>query len=284
MKKIKPLFSLIIGLGILTISPVFPSYSSAETTEQTEDLPQFLKEHGDCFAWKFYLFTALYDLASQTASRELYDIKEKYFNNSVHSDFPSFNMYKVLPPEKAKKITNMIIEKEGGHCSKEVLYAIPRCTYDPNSKNLPPNIRGIGSHGVNTIYNVEVQHTMDFNYFSRAMGFPISKKLVEQYEQFLQMRVVEYPPSHNNSQSIWLLNPGKDYSKKKVFVFSYYNSFGACMIAKHHKYIKDHGMFDFKTVFYGTSTNPVAILNIPSLKIFSEESDKVTKKYKEKAN
>ena len=278
MKKIKPLFSLIVILVMLTIiNPALPSQS----TEQTEDLPQFLEGDEDCFAWKFYLLTAMYDLAEKNAVLESHRMVENYYGAKKRDTYPEVDMQKAFPAEIAKKAVNMIIEKEGGHCSEKVLYKIPRCTFDPNYHKRPWHWRGGGSHAINTIHNVSVWGTMDFDYFSKTMDLPMNKVLVSQYEYLINKHVAESEYEVYHYRHIWMLC-GEDCVRNKHFYYEYSNSFGICMIAKHHQNLKENGLFYFKYYLEGVSTNPLATLNVPSLHIFIKESDEVAEKYKKK--
>ena len=283
MKKTASLIALIIGLGMLSINPALPSYGSSQTAEKNEDMPAFLKADGDCFAWKFYLLTATYDLVYRGVSKEIYDTIKENFDSSKYYSFPDINMYKSLPPETAKEVINTIIEKEGGHCSKEVLYEVPRCTYDPYPGAKSRDNEEDSDTEDKTIYNVIVHDVMDFDYFTKAIDFPIDENLVSQYEHFLKAHIIKknYPLSHETSRHGSIsLSCEEDCIENNDFYFHYYNSFGTCMIAKHYKHLKNHDIFDFKDYLRGASTNPDATLNLPSLDNFIKESDEITERYR----
>ena len=279
------LMMLFVSIWTLAIHSIPHSYASSEITNQSEAKPGLIlsltEKERDCLAWKFYLLTTMYRLAY---TNETYHDKFGYIRYGAHyKKYHNINIYETFPPETAKKIINMIIEKEGGHCSKKVLYGIQRCAFDPNYHKRSPSARGGGDHGINTIYDVEVLDAMDFEYFTRAMDLPMDKKLVSQYENFFSTHAYALPVDHIYAANIWL-SCREDCIRNNRFDFHYYDSFGICMIAKHEKYLKDNNLFYFKYYLHGVSTNPHATLNIPSLQTFIKKTDAVAEEYKNQSN
>ena len=255
------------------------SYGSSEVTSQNDTTPAFLKADGDCFAWKFYLLTAIYDIVYRGVSKEVYARTRENFDPSIHYNFPNINIYEALPPQTAKKIINTIIKREGGHCNKQVLYEIPRCTYDSNIK-IRSKVERISHRFKDIIYHVEFFDMIDFDYFSKATDFPINKKLVSQYEHFLREHLIEkqYPDFNDFDLHRYILLSCDEKCNNNDFYFRHYNVFGSCMIAKHYKHLKNYDIFDFKDYLHGILNNPIATLNINSLENFIKKSDEVVKK------
>ena len=274
-----------MGLWLVAINLKSQCYGASEITDQSEATPGFIQslteKERDCFVWKFSLLTTMYRLAytNETKHQKLDYIRY----GSSYKDYHNINIYEDFPPETAKKIMDMIIEKEGGHCSKKVLYGIQRCTFDPNPHKRPPSARGGGTHAIDTIYSVEIRDAMDFEYFTKSMNLPINKKLVPQYGHLLKRHIYEYP--HTNKYiGLTGLSCRSHCIRNNRFDFSYFDSFGICMIAKHEKYLKENDLFYFDYYLDGISTNPFATLNIPSLKNFVQRSNEIAEEYRNKSN
>ena len=279
----KNIFIIVVIMSIWIIFTNIPSqsYGSSEVTNQNDTTPAFLKADGDCFAWKFYLLTTIYDMVYRSVSQKAY-VKAKKYSTPYTNDLSKMSMYNTLPPQTARDIINTIIEKEGGHCSKEVLYEIPLCTYDLNTK-VHPKVRRDSDFKKDNLYHVQIRDVMDFDYFAKAMEFPINKKLVSQYEYFLRAHIIEekYDELHETRRNHYhiYLSCEEGCSENNDFYFSHYNGFGTCMIAKNYKHLRDHDIFDFKDYLYGTSSNPFATLNRINLENFIKESNTIAKRY-----
>ena len=277
----------LINAWVLTTKSISHSYASSEITDQSKDKLGFIssltEKEGDCFAWKFYLLTTMYRLAYTNESSFEKSSFIRY--GATYKKHHNINIYETFPPETAKKILGMIIEKEGGHCSKKVLYGVQRCAFDPNPHKRSPTARGGGDHAISTIYNVEIRDAMDFEYFTRAMDLPIDEKLVPQYRKFLKTRFNEYPhPADHVYARTGLYCEKEDCTKYNRFNFTYFDSFGICMIAKNERHLKENDLFYFDYYLDGISTNPIATLNIPSLQTFVKETDAIAEEYKNQSN
>ena len=288
INKMILVINIFIGLWLLFAGYGSQCYGSSEMTDQSESKPGFLlsltEKEGDCFAWKFYLLTTMYRLAY---TNESYFEKASFIRYGAnYKKHHNINIYETFPPETAKKIINMIIEKEGGHCSKKVLYGVQRCAFDPNPHKRPAHWRGGGHSVANTIYDAEFRDAMDFEYFTRAMDFPIDKKLVSQLDYFLSVHAYEYPDPADRvySEATTSLYCAEDCIRNNRFNFTYFDNFGICMIAKHEKYLKDNNLFYFKYYLHGVPTNSIATLNIPSLQTFVKETNVIAEEYRNKSN
>ena len=232
----------VVGL-FLAIGSESQSYGSSGLTSENKTMSGFLDEkEGDCFAWRFYLLTEIYGTVHQGAVRNVNDMRRKYFHHSTHYDLgaPPIDMYKVLPPKTAKEIIDTIIEKEGGHCSREVLYDITHCSY-----YFEPVDRGCGRMR-RPIYAMDVSAEINFDYFSKVTGFSINKQLVSEYNNFINEHISQSPQTIDESVRVYC----GDVCDQNIVYTYYKNSFGICMLEKHRKYFKDQGVFDFGEYFY----------------------------------
>ena len=182
-------------------------------------------------------------------------------------------MNKVLPPETAKNIIDTIIEQEGGHCSREVLYDIPSCTYYDDSK-----IIGGRRGGGDIIHAKWVESIMSFDYFSASTGLPMNKKLIEQYDEFLNKHLSKSP----NTQASYGKTKCDNNCEDNLFLTYYSNSFGVCMLTKHRELISKRNIFDVGYYFYWEEDDYLYKLDQNSLQSFIEESDKIAEKYRNK--
>ena len=275
MNKIKLLVMLVVGLGLIFMGCKSQSYGSSGLKSQDMVVSDLTLEDGDCFAWKFYLLTEIYGTVHQAAIRKVTDMRRNYLEYSTYSDLgaPSIDMNKVLPPETAKKIIDTIIEKEGGHCSREVLYDITHCSY-----YFKPVNRGSGKV-LAPVYAMDVYAKMNFDYFSKVTGFSLNKQLVREYNNFINEHISQSPQTIAESSRVYCV----DDCAQNIFLSYYRNSFGRCMLEKYRKYFKDQSVFDFGEYFYWEKLDYSYKLSIPSMESFIKESDEVAERYREKA-
>ena len=272
MNKIKLLVMLVVGLGLVVIGCKSQSYGSSGLKSQNMAVSDLTIEDGDCFAWKFYLLTDIYSTVHRGATRNVNNMRRKYLDHSTYSGPPAVDMYKILPPETAKKIIDAIIEKEGGHCSREVLYDITHCSY-----YFEPVDRGSGGLG-GTVHTVGVYAKINFDYFSKVTGFSINKQLVSDYNNFINEHISQSPQTIAQKGLVYCV----DDCVQNVFLSSYNNSFGRCMFEKHREYLKGQVTFDFGDYFYWGKNDYDPKLSIPSMESFIKESDEVAERYREK--
>ena len=264
MKKVICFLNIVLVFWFLTMSCKSNSYGSSYQMSNSDAEAQFLSENQDCLAWKFYLFTAMHRAVHQGAVREVSRIKRKYVDQKGRYGPHGIDMYKVLPPETAQKIINTIIEKEGGHCSREVLYDIKHCGYH-------------STRGDAVLYDTGVDVRIKFNYFIDSTDLPMNKGLVRKYKKFLLAHLSKSPESTKDVGNMICVD---DCSRDEFRVY-YGNNFGMCMLEKHEKYFKNKNIFDLANYFYWEKHSSARV-HIPSLQEFIKKTDEVAEDYKEK--
>ena len=171
-------FFLVACVVIMIMSCKSRSYGSSPSLPQSESDSQLVIEDEDCFAWRFYLFTSMHSIVRQGAIEAVSYVRNKYLDRSKVYGPAHLDMNKILPPKTAQKIIDTIIEKEGGHCSREVLYETTPCAYEHVHKEGYQRIGGIvDADGAYTKIN--------FSHFSESLGVPMNKYLLSEYKIFL---------------------------------------------------------------------------------------------------
>ena len=189
-------------------------------------------------AWRFYLFTSMHSIVRQGAIEAVGYMRNKYLD-SLKVSYPApIDMNKILPPETAQKIIDTIIEKEGGHCSREVLYEITPCAYEHVHKEGYQRIGGIvDADGAYTKIN--------FSHFSESLGVPMNKDLLSEYKIFLGKHLSKSINTRYLTPRISCV----DECHEDVFLLAHKNSLGRCMLEKHRDYFKENNIFDFDDYF-----------------------------------
>ena len=258
--------ALIIGCLLGVISPITISYKTTKSHGSPKVLNDktttisYPKEDQDCIAWRFYLTGTLFGMARQTTVNERTQKRDEDPHNAhlYHGAPPATKIEEILPAKTAKKIIDTIIKKEGGVCSREILYETP-CLVHSERGILPGVGLGADLHGKFTL-----------NYFSLLLGVPIDEDNLDQLNDFLKDHI---------SKSLDYRGPfyeGFHCYKKTCPVKTYYalNSFGLCMLKKHKQYLKDHDLFDLdQHNFYENSMS--LKVDKESLRSFIERSNEI---------
>ena len=270
MKRYFVIKTILISICLISLGYNYRSYGSSHLESKDEkNTIQFIEENQDCIVWKFHLLTRIYGVVEQIARRKILDMKKRHLTTeNFMYDIPiRINMNKVLPPETAKKIIDTIIEREGGHCAKEVLYDIKPCFYTISGRLV------YGSPSAN----------ISFDYFSKSTNIPISKDLVFYYDDLLKRHLSKSPQPIDRIDNI---SDGKmkclDNCDNNIFSFYYSNGSAHCMIEKHQEYITDHVVDHFDDLFSNTKHSDPTVLDTPSMESFIEESDNIAEQYKNK--
>ena len=279
MKKISFCVCILFVSLLITIGCKHRSYgSSHQMSEEDDSHFDFIAQgqNPDCVAWKFYLYTSMYDIVHQGSVRIVVDMKLKYLDRSNSVGGSVIDMYKVLPPETAKLIIDTIIEKEGSHCSREVLYEIPSCIFRSDLAT-GKRLRGGG-----TSYAKGHQVDIEYDHFSKSTGLPISDELRKKYSGFLEKHISN-SPNTKATPAVITMPYSVSYAGEHAFMTYYDNSFGVCMLEKYKKHFKDQNIFDIAHFYPWDQNDYEAKLDPASVEIFIRESDKISEKYRESA-
>ena len=245
------------------------SYGSSQTLSQNGSESQLVIEDEDCFAWRFYLFTSMYSIVHQGSLWIVSDIKKKY-TNDIHSAIKTryIDMNKVLPPKTAQKIMDTIIEKEGGHCSREVLYEITPCAYEYVHREGDQRIGGF-------VYAGDAHGEVDFNHFSESLGVPMNKDLISDYRDFLREHLSKSPNTRYSTPRMSCVDGCDD----DLFLLGHKNGLGRCMFEKYRTYFKENDIFDFGEFFYWERYLNNPELHIPSMEAYIKETNRIADEY-----
>ena len=222
-------FMILVGCGVLGCK----ANSDEPFTGLHEAGVQYGEEDGDCLAWKFTLAAALHMEIEQETIRALHRKRQEDPNvESYLGPFPVVYVDKILPARTARKIINTIIEREGGICSRELLYDTP-CFRNTQ--------RGRG-------YASTLVGDMKFKYFSSVTGIPVDPSSLAQLDAFLREHISKSPSTKASYTGIWCEGSCVD-----VFRYELHNSFGICMFKKHQNYLKEKNIFDLTPYDYGAN-------------------------------
>ena len=225
--------ALIIGCLLGVISPITISYKTTKSHGSPKVLNDktttisYPKEDQDCIAWRFYLTTTLYRMVKYGTI---------YYKNKEKRDDPNYygqyvwrlsetNVEEILPAKTAKNIIDTIIKKEGGSCSRKLLYETP-CIMHSH--------RG-------TIHSLGLTGKLDFKYFSHTIGVPVDDDHLNQLNDFLKHHISLSPDTTASYYGFYCQADLCPHEKR----YEAGNSFGFCMIKKHKKYLKTDDLFDF---------------------------------------
>ena len=207
------------------------SYGSSKTLNEATVIG-YPEEDQDCIAWRFYLTVTLYAMAKQTTvNNQRKERMKDYYSQrvgSLSSEERLKLVKEILPAKTAKKIVDIIIEKEGGSCSRELLYDIP-CRLHGQ--------RGTTAYGVGL--NEELHGDSKLEYFSTIIGVPIDEDHLDQLDEFLRDHISKSPNTEASYNGLYC-----DQNTCPAKTFDAGNTFGLCILKKHQEYLKEHDLFD----------------------------------------
>ena len=186
----------------------------------------------NCLAWRFYLMIGLDSMVKQaTLHYKTRKRNEEYRGSS--GKLPPITetiVEKILPAKKVNEIIDTIIEKEGGVCSRELLYETP-CVLHSERGGSSSKL-GLGG-------------SVKYEYFSSILGITLTPDSLDEFSDFLKDHIVKSPNTEASFDGFYcMMNtcPKKNYEAGNVF--------GLCIIKKHKKYLKDHNLFDLNYYNY----------------------------------
>ena len=212
-------------LVTVTGSIGFPTSSYGASQLHQNSYLELSEKDQNCLAWRFYLMIGLDSMVEQaTIKYERKKRNDEYKKSGQLPPFPEIIVEEILPAETANKIIDTIIEKEGGICSRELLYETPCMLYSERGGN--SSKLGLGG-------------TVKYEYFSSILGITLNPDNLDEFGDFLKNNLSKSPKTESSFYGFYcMMNtcPEKDYAAGNVF--------SLCIVKKHKKYLKEHGLFD----------------------------------------
>ena len=233
------------------------SYGSSEMLSDNHFYSQ--EKKADCLAWKFILATTLHTMIKQTTiHHRMQEMRDDPDFHGRSLPVPKIKVDKILPAKKAKNIIDTIVEKEGGLCSREILYNTP-CFM----KSVFTRPKGIKIHAA-LVYG-----KIKFDYFSAITGIDMNKEKVKDFDMLLKKHISLSPDTKDFYYGISCGDSCTDH-----ILYEYYNNFGVCMFKKHQSYFKEKNIFDLAPYDFN-ELKLSQITDDESLRLFIEASDKI---------
>lgn len=223
------LAAVVIMPGCKVTSPLESQVSSIGIPESDADQ--------DCLAWKTALLFSLNFLIHKGLKEKLI---EPRLNNPDHPDYknftkplPTLDVTTVLSVEKTRQLMDLIIEKEGGKCHKELLMDSQCLFHHPRIG--PSEARFING-------------TLSYAHLSNVLDLSVDKQQVDKLDDFLK----KY---HNRDEAGQAASSGFTYHRfychqgassncAKVVSYDLASSLGICLLKKHQKLLNDRNLFD----------------------------------------
>ena len=238
------------------------SYGLSDSLSVKPDF-QYTEKEADCLAWKFILLGTLNHLVKQSNINYMVlkrheDPDFNYFDNPL----PKTHVDEIIPAKKMRNIIETIIDREGGVCSRELLYE-RSCVL--NSRRGPA-------------YALSFYSDIKVSYFSQVMGIPIDQDRVSEFDVFLHNHMSEYPETKTSLYGLYCSSKSSSclggIFRHGYFSYHFHNNFGFCMLAKHQDFLKLNNIFDFK--FYNDVENFHGYkMDKDSLKEFIKRSNRI---------
>ena len=230
MSKICKILCLFLLIESVIIGCKSQSYGSSGLLQNS--YLELSEKDQNCLAWRFYLMAALDSMVKQaTIKHKRIKRQEKYLATGEYQPPISETIVEeILPAKTANKIIDTIITKEGGHCSRELLYETP-CIQHSH--------RGSGS-------TFGLGGTVKYEYFSSILGITLTPDNLDEFDDFLKEHLSKSPNTESSFYGFYcMMNtcPKKDYEAG--------NAFSICILKKHKKHLMDHNLFDLDFYNYG---------------------------------
>ena len=250
-------FMILVGCGVLGCK----ANSDEPFAGLHQTGMQYGEEEGDCLAWKFTLAAALHMEIEQENIRYLNRKRQKEWDVRGFYHLPKTHVDKLLPARTARKIINTIIEREGGICSRELLYDTPCFSNGQRGRGYASTLVG----------------DMKFKYFSSITGIPVDPSSLSQLDAFLRDHISKSPHTKARYREISCKGSCTD-----VFRYALYNSFGICMFKKYQNYLKDQNIFDLTPYDYGANYW-YNIIDEESLRSFIQRSHEIAEENRQRS-
>ena len=222
MSKTSKIFFLFSFLICMITGCKSKSYGSSQLHQNS--YLELSEKDQNCLAWRFYLMIGLDSMVEQATLH--YKTRERNEEYKVTGQFRPTSetiVEEILPAKTANKIIDTIIEREGGICSRELLYETPCILHGE---------RGSGS-------KIGLGGNVKYEYFSSILGITLTPDNLDKFSDFLKNHLSKSSTNESSFYGFYcMMNtcPEKDYAAG--------NSFSLCIMKKHKKYLKEHDLFD----------------------------------------
>ena len=184
-------------------------------------------EFTDCLAWELHL-----------AGTMLYLLDHGRHNVVFRGRAEARSTRDVITASMARNIIQAIIKKEGGRCSKELLYGEP-CLLHHRDYGLQEN------------YPI-TPHFLPFEYFSKLTGEVMNHKRAQQLSSawnHYEDKVFQELPYPRGIGGVVVEISHEEENPPTGFRYRFHNNLGMCLLKKHSAYLKERGLFDFSELF-----------------------------------
>ena len=222
----------------------------------------------DCLAWKSVLLFTLNALIDQ-GMRD--DLMEQRRSNTDHPDyknftkpFPSMDVTEVLSVESTRKLMELIIEKEGGKCHKELLMD-SQCMFH---------------HSRGNIMEARFYNDISYIHLNRVLGLSLHRAQLSEYDDFLK-RYDSFIGDEAQKTAEGFTHRfycGEQALKcTREVTYQIAGSLGICLLKKHQKLLKDRNLFDLNDYGYHPLSPSVRIVE-DSFQNFIDRSNQLSQR------
>ena len=220
----------------------------------------------DCLAWKTVLLLSLNTLIAQGMREELFEQRR---NNPDHPDyrdftkpFPPMDVTEVLSVKKARQLMDVIIEKEGGKCHKELLMD-SQCVFN---------------HRRGGVREASFYGKISYVRLNRVLGLSLHRSRLSEFDDFLKRYAsfTGYEAQKTPNGFAHKFYCGKKSSEcTSDITYNIYGSLGICLLKKHQKLLKSRNIFDLSGYGYHPDSSGVSFVE-ESLKQFIDRSNQLS--------
>ena len=220
----------------------------------------------DCLAWRSVLLFSLNNLIDQGMRR---DAGEQIRNNPDHPNYrqftkpiPPIDVTEVLSVKNTRKLMDLIIEKEGGKCHKELLMDSQCMFY----------------HRRGGVMEASFYGKISYARLNRVLGLSLHRRRLSEFDDFLKRyNSVAGDEARNATKGFThTFYCGKHAAKcTSDIAYDIFGSLGICLLEKHQALLKDTGIFDLSGYGYHPDSPGVSVVE-DSLKNFIDRSNRLS--------
>ena len=241
--------------------------SSQQSQVSSIGVPESASDQ-DCLAWKSILLFSLNNLIDQGMRR---DVGEQIRSNPDHPNYRQFtkpitpiDVTEVLSVENTRKLMELIIEKEGGKCHKELLMD-SQCMFH---------------HRRGGVREASFYGKISYVRLNRVLGLTLHRSRLSEFDDFLK----RYNSVTGDETRKWAKGfthtfyCGKKAAKCiREISYNISGSLGICLLKKHQTLLKDAGIFDLSGYGYYPDSPSVSIVE-DSFQNFIDRSNQLSQR------
>ena len=223
----------------------------------------------DCLAWKTVLLLSLNTLIAQGIREERFEQRRNNPDHPYYRDFtkpfPPMDVTEVLSVKKARHLMDVIIEKEGGKCHKELLM---------DSKCMFNHTRGFVSEA-------HFDSNISYVLLNRMLDISLWRGRVSEFEDFLRKYhsyTIDKTKKTSKGFALRFYCRDTDSICFREVTYSLTSSLGICLLKKHQKFLKDSNIFDLNKYGYHPDVPAVGVIE-DSLKKFIDRSNDLSRSF-----